>query len=101
MVDDILSEMRARSTTLRSLNASVRFVLGKEDGQVIRVDARANPVSVTQEDSDADCTIRISPENLLKLMNGRLNPMLAFTMGKLKVDGSMGVAMKLAQLLDE
>ncbi len=100
MVEDILREMRARSTTLRSLNASVRFVLGK-DGQVIRVDARANPISITQDDEEADCTIRISPDNLVKLMNGRLNPMLAFTMGKLKVEGSMGIAMKLAQLLDE
>ncbi|MBP2229259.1 putative sterol carrier protein [Azospirillum agricola] len=100
MVDDILNEMRNRATTLRSLNASVRFLLGK-DGQVIRVDARTNPVSITQDDAEADCTIRISPENLAKLIDGRLNPMLAFTMGKLKVEGSMGIAMKLAQLLDE
>ncbi|CAO3421652.1 SCP2 sterol-binding domain-containing protein [Azospirillum doebereinerae] len=100
MVDDILREMRTRATTLRSLNASVRFVLGK-DGQVIRVDARANPVDISQDDAESDCTIRISPENLVKLMDGRLNPMLAFTMGKLKVEGSMGIAMKLAQLLDE
>jgi putative sterol carrier protein len=100
MVEDILSEMRARSATLRSLNASVRFVLGK-DGEIIHLDARSNPIAITQDDQDADCTIRISPENLAKLINGKLNPMLAFTMGKLKVEGSMGVAMKLAQLLDE
>lgn len=100
MVDDILREMQTRATTLRSLNASVRFVLGK-DGEVIRVDARATPISITQDDEESDCTIRISPENLVKLMDGRLNPMLAFTLGKLKVEGSMGIAMKLAQLLDE
>ncbi len=100
MVEDILSEMRARSAALRGLNASVRFVLGK-DGEIIHLDARANPVAITQGDQDADCTIRISPDNLAKLINGKLNPMLAFTMGKLKVEGSMGIAMKLAQLLDE
>ncbi|PWC39685.1 SCP2 sterol-binding domain-containing protein [Azospirillum sp. TSO35-2] len=100
MVDDILQEMRSRAATLRALNASVRFLLNKE-GEVIRVDARANPISITRDDADSDCTIRISPENLAKLIDGRLNPMLAFTMGKLKVEGSMGVAMKLAQLLDD
>jgi len=34
-------------------------------------------------------------------MAGALNPMLAYTLGKLKVDGSMGVAMKVAALLEE
>ena len=37
----------------------------------------------------------------MKLIAGRLSPMLAFTLGKLKVEGSKGVAMKLASLLDE
>ncbi|WP_042702629.1 SCP2 sterol-binding domain-containing protein [Azospirillum sp. B506] len=100
MIDDILRELQNRSTDLRSLNASVRFLLDKE-GEVIRVDGRATPISISREDADSDCTIRISPENLQKLINGKLNPMLAFTMGKLKVERSMGVAMKLAQLLDD
>jgi putative sterol carrier protein len=100
MVEDILQELRSRSTSLRSLNASVRFVFEKE-AQVVRVDARTDPVSITQQDAESDCTIRISPDNLAKLINGRLNPTLAFTMGKLKVEGSMGIAMKLAQLFDE
>ncbi len=100
MVEDILRDMQSRSAALRGLNASVRFLLDK-DGAVIRVDARANPIRISRDDAESDCTIRISPENLAKLIDGRLNPMLAFTMGKLKVEGSMGIAMKLAQLLDE
>lgn len=50
-------------------------------------------------DQPADCTIRISEDNLGKLIRGQLNPMTAFAMGKLKVSGDMSVAMKLAQLL--
>ncbi len=99
MVDDILRDLQSRASRFRGLNAAVRFAL--DGGAVIRVDARGTPVSIGREDGEADCTIRISAENLGKLMDGRLNPMLAFTMGKLKVDGSMGVAMKLAQLLDD
>ena len=102
MVEDILRELQSRSTSFRSLKADVRFAL--EDGEAVRVNARETPVAIAREDAgagDPDCTIRISAENLKKLMDGRLNPMLAFTMGKLKVAGSMGVAMKLAQLLDD
>lgn len=99
MVDDIVRDLQARSASFRGLNAPFRFLL--ENGEVIRVDARSHPVGVAREDGEVDCTIRISAENLAKLMDGRLNPMLAYTMGKLKVDGSMGIAMKLAQLLDE
>jgi len=43
----------------------------------------------------------MSAANMLKMLNGQLSPMMAFTLGKLKVDGSMGIAMKLAGLLDD
>lgn len=99
MVDDLLRDMQSRSAELRSLNARVRFVLG-DPGDTILVDARSSPVAVTRADGEADCTLRLSPENLAKLMDGRLNPMLAYTMGKLKVEGSPAIAMKLASLLD-
>ena len=102
MVEDILHQLQSRSTSFRGLRADVRFAL--ENGEAVRVNARETPVAIGREEAgaaDPDCTIRISAENLKKLIEGRLNPMLAFTMGKLKVDGSMGIAMKLAQLLDE
>lgn len=97
--ENIIDSLKSRAADFRSLNAPVRFQL--EDGKVIHVDARESPVAISDIDGDADCTIRISTENLKKLIEGRLNPMMAFTMGKLKVDGSMGLAMKLAQLLDD
>ena len=40
-------------------------------------------------------------DNAAKLLDGTLNPMLAYSMGKLKIDGSMGLAMKVAALLDD
>lgn len=102
MLDEIVKEMRSRQAALRGVNARVRFALGAD---TIFVDARKHPVAIEHGASDsgaeADCTIRITPDNLRKLMDGRLNPMLAFTLGQLKVDGSKGVAMKLAQALEE
>ena len=35
------------------------------------------------------------------MMEGDLNPTMAFMQGKLSVDGNMGMAMKLSNLLDD
>ncbi|WP_332308109.1 SCP2 sterol-binding domain-containing protein [Elstera litoralis] len=43
--------------------------------------------------------MRISTENLNKLIDGQLDPMLGYTFGKIKVAGSLGVAMKLVNAL--
>lgn len=43
----------------------------------------------------------LTSDNLEKLIKGKLNPMLAFSTGRLRVRGSQGVALKLAGLLEE
>lgn len=53
---------------------------------------------VSNDDSAADCTIKVSQDDLEGLMSGDLNPMTAFMFGKIKIDGDMGVAMKLKDL---
>lgn len=87
-------EQRLQSSLpqLANLGAVVQFDLGN-DGQWM-VDARSAP-SLAVDDVEPDCTVALSAENLLKLLDGRLDPMLAYTLGKIKVRGSMGVAMKL------
>ncbi|MBA5777402.1 SCP2 sterol-binding domain-containing protein [Stappia sp. F7233] len=55
--------------------------------------------TVTNEDADADCTIQISLDNLKDLIAGELNPTAAFMTGKIKVQGDMGVAMKLGSIV--
>ena len=56
-------------------------------------------VVVTSEAKDAECTIKITKEDLVDLAKGDLNPMTAFMTGKIKIDGDMSVAMKLQSLL--
>ncbi len=98
-LETISDTLNARARDLAGLNARVVFDMGDEGA--ITVDATATPPAVTEGAEDADVTIRLSVENLEKLLAGDLNPTLAYTMGKLKIDGSMGVAMKIAALLDE
>lgn len=98
--DRIVDEVRERAKDLSELNHTVLFDL--EDAGKILVDATGDEVVVTPnpEDEDAETTLVMSPENLQKLINGDLNPMVAFTMGKLKIFGSKGIALKLSSLLD-
>ncbi len=84
---------------LNRLKAVVCFDLGADGAWV--VDARKSPAALlgATDDEAADCTIRISRSNLEKLLQGRMDPMLGYAMGKIKVSGSMGIAMKLVNAL--
>ena len=55
-------------------------------------------VTVTDGLATADCTIRASEETLVKIASGEANPTTAYMMGKLKIDGDMGAALKLQKL---
>ena len=89
---DIADRIRS-ALSERSFNGSLKFDCG-EDGVIVLADN-----SATTEDQDTDCTIKISQDNLGKLLTGKLNPMTGVMMGKLKVSGDMGVALGLSKLL--
>ena len=74
-------------------NRSVKFDLGA-DGVIVIDGAK-----VSTADAEADCTIRLSKDDLESLIAGELNPTMAFMQGKLKVEGDMSVAMQLSQVL--
>lgn len=60
---------------------------------------RAEGNEVTESDEDADVTLTAPADVFEDLLNGDLSGAAAFMTGKLKVDGDMGLAMKLGQLL--
>lgn len=77
----------------KSFEGSLKFDCG-EDGVIVLADGTASTT-----ESDTDCTLRLSQDNLKKLLTGNLNPMTAVMMGKIKISGDMSTAMKLGQLL--
>jgi putative sterol carrier protein len=50
-------------------------------------------------DEEADVTLTASTETFRAILDGDMNPTMAFMTGKLSVDGSMGMAMKLGSVL--
>lgn len=97
-LEEITEGMRDKVGEDSGLDATLKFDFG-DDG-VIFLDGASTPNTVTNEDKDADCTMKISKENFLAMVNGDLDGTTAFMMGKLKIEGNMGVAMKLQSVLN-
>lgn len=97
-MQEVEDRIEAVLPKLSRLGSVVKFDFGA-DGNLV-VDATGPAATVARDsDVDADCTIKITPANLVKLIDGDLDPMLGYTMGKIKVVGSTGVAMKLVGAL--
>ena len=89
--------LRAKVGDSGGLNATLKFDCGA-DGVVV-IDGRAVPSTVSNVNSDTDCTVGITLENLAALLTGELEPATGFMMGKFKVSGDMSVAMKLQRVV--
>jgi len=96
MMDQALEQFTKAAANTAPIGGKIKFVL---DDNPIMIDGTGEENIVTTEDGEADCTISTSMENLIKLKNGDLNPMMAVMSGKVKVSGDMGLAMKLQSLL--
>lgn len=48
---------------------------------------------------DRNALITSSAENIIKIMNGKLDPVLAFTLQKIKVEGDLGKALVLKDII--
>lgn len=92
MLDKIAADIRKVLET-KSFSGSLKFDCGS-DGVIVLADGTAST-----EDRETDCTLKLSTENLVSLLKGKLNPMMAMATGKLKLSGNPAVAMGLAKLL--
>ncbi|OUS07097.1 sterol carrier family protein [Rhodobacterales bacterium 52_120_T64] len=77
----------------QSFDGSVKF-------ELVGIGAiRIDESGVSVDDGDADCTLSADADVFQAIIEGDTNPTAAFMTGKLKVDGDMGMALKLGSLL--
>ena len=74
----------------------VKLAFGDAEGSILLDGVNSQ---VTEEDGDADTTIRVTWDDWQAIAGGQTDAMTAFMMGKLKVEGDMSNAMQLQGVL--
>jgi putative sterol carrier protein len=87
---------RIDPSRLEGVTHSYRFDVGDAEKWHVAVDD--GRIAVTEGELPADTVLRMKEEVFLKLLRGEQNPATAFMLGRIKVDGDMGGALKLKEL---
>ena len=92
-LQELTGRIRDVANAHPELSRPVTFDLG--EAGFIRLDNGA----VENADGPGDCRISLSADDLEALMDGRLDPTMAYMSGQLRVDGDMPLALQLASAL--
>ena len=95
-LQEITTKMQEGASKKTAFGNTVKF---STDQGVVHIDGMQSPPSVSNDDKAADCTIKMDFSDFADLIGGKLDGMTAFMTGKLKIEGDMGVAMKLQTIL--
>ncbi|MEM6632614.1 MAG: SCP2 sterol-binding domain-containing protein [Bacteroidota bacterium] len=95
-LEEIITEVQQKASTIDPLGYVVKFVF--EDESSFFLDGKGDANTVAKEGTDPDTTIKVKQKSFLNLIRGKLDPTIAFMSGRIKVDGKLGVALKLQDL---
>ena len=93
--DNLLTKIQTQAAKAPALGSTLKFDFGTEQ---LYLDGRGDTNLVSNDNKAADCTVTISKDDFKALISGKLNPMSAVMSGQMRIDGDMGVAMKLQGL---
>ena len=96
-LQEITAKMKEGASKKSAFGNTVKF---STDQGVVYIDGNTTPPNVSNDDKDADCTLKMDFSDFSDLIDRKLDGMTAFMTGKLKIEGDMGVAMKLQSILN-
>ncbi|HET7580057.1 MAG TPA: SCP2 sterol-binding domain-containing protein [Bacillales bacterium] len=97
MIDAALKEDPSRA---QGVEAVYQFNLSGEEAGTYQIILRPDHASAVEgEQETPDCTLSIDSEDFKKMVEGELNGTQAFMSGQLKIDGDMGLAIRLQDVL--
>jgi putative sterol carrier protein len=92
-------KVAGRKDLQAAVGAVYKFVLEGDGGGTYVLDLKEK-LAVIPGDGPAGCTIRMAASDFVDLFEGRANGQALFFGGKLKIEGDMGLALKLQTLTD-
>jgi putative sterol carrier protein len=95
--EDLKTRTAGGAERTRGLTASYRFDVDGAGSWRVEVDDGA--VSVSESDAAADCVIGVPEDVLLRIVRGEQSPTGAFLLGKIRLEGDAGLAMRLKDIL--
>jgi putative sterol carrier protein len=98
-LEDMTAAVRRKVNENPKFGHTVLIDLGT-DG-VIFVDGTQVPAVITNEREEAETTLTLPTSLFTKMLNGDGGATMAYMTGKLKISGSVGVALKLNSMLDD
>jgi putative sterol carrier protein len=92
--------LRSKPDLVTKINAVYQFnISGPEGGQWSVDCSQPSGVVAAGVAATPKCTVNCTDADFLNIVNGKMNAQMAFMSGKLKIQGDMGMAMKLQQIL--
>ena len=88
-------KQNAEGKDLSVLPGSIKWVV---DSQIVFMNAENG--EITDDDTEAACTITTDMETFKGMYDKSVSPQAAFMTGKLKVEGDMGIALKLQSVIN-
>ncbi len=93
-------KLEQNAAKIVSLNAVYEFNITGDGGGIWTLDIKEGKGQVNSGSGGAaKCTVTMSAGDFSDIIEGKLNPQMAFMTGKLKVQGDMGLALKLGAIL--
>ena len=98
--DDILPEKLEDNDEIGDIDAVYQFDISGDDGGTWSIDFTKESDFVSEgSHDDPDCTIDVAGSDFVGMWNGDLSGQQLFMMGKISVDGDMGLALKLQKFI--
>jgi putative sterol carrier protein len=98
-MDEFANKIETNKDQVKQIGAVYKFALAGDGGGTWIMDLTDNP-SIKESDGDAQCTIKMAAADFVDMFEGRANGQQLFFSGKLRVEGDMGLAMKLQKLTE-
>jgi len=99
VIDIVAEQLGVDKEKVKGINATYQWDISGDNGGKWYAKLSEGNVEVSEGQAESpNITLTVSDQNWLDIVNGKLNGQMAFLSGKLKIQGDMGLAMKLQSL---